>query len=330
MSLADLKKKKGSVSLLQKKIEEMKNKKGSGTDQVDYWKLTVDAAQAGVAEIRLLPAHADEDFPFVKIEEYFVGVWNEDEQKKKWYINRSLKNIGEKKDPVDDEFWALMNSDRKEEAKKIRANTSYICWIYVLSDKHAPQNEGKVFKTKLSPSIWEMVEKKVNPDDEAIEDGAVAVDVFDLWEGATLKLRSKLDKNNMRTYENSIWLEPSQLFQDDAKMEEIYAQVTGLKDEVDPSNKVYRDRDGNLKSYDVLEARLEEVLGSPLAKNEKVDKKSNLADEILKNESVKDAVVEKKTPKAVAPKAETPEPSKGHDSLDSDPDLDDLLNELDD
>lgn len=324
MSLADLKKKKGGVSLLQKKIEEMKNKKGSNTDQTDYWKLSVDAVQSGVAEIRLLPAHTDEDFPFVKIEESFIGVWNEDEQKKKWYINRSLKNIGESKDPVDDEFWALMNSDRKEEAKKIRPSTSYVCWIYVLSDKHAPQNEGKVFKTKLTPSVWAMVEKKLNPDEEAIEDGAVATDVFDLWEGATLKLRSKLDKNNMRTYENSVWLEPNQLFQDDAKMEEIYAQVTGLKDEVDRNNKVYSDKDG-FKTYERLEARLEEVLGRPLVKNEKVDKKSNLADEISKSETPKVdvKVVEKEKPKS------EPEPNKDVQSSVDDPDLADLLKELD-
>jgi len=322
MSLADLKKKKGGVSLLQQKIEEMKNKKGGGTGEVDYWKLSVDAAQAGVAEIRLLPAHPDEDFPFVKVEEYFIGVWNESEQKKKWYINRSLKNIGEK-DPVDDEFWALMNSDRKEEAKRLRASTNVICWVYVLSDKHAPQNEGKVFKTKLSPSIWAMIEKKINPDEEAIEDGAVPCDVFDLWEGATLKLRSKLDKNNMRTYENSVWLESGPLFRDDAKLEEIYSQVGGLADEVDRNNKIYKDKEGNVKTYAALEARLEEVLGSPLAKNEKVDKKSSLADEISKNESV--AKSSKKVEEKVERKTEEPK----HDSLESDPDLDDLLNELD-
>lgn len=321
MSLADLKKKKGGVSLLQQKIEEMKNKKGSGSSDVDYWKLSVDAAQSGVAEIRLLPAHPDEDFPFVKVEEYFIGVWNEEEQKKKWYINRSLKNIGEK-DPVDEEFWELMNSDRKEEAKRLRASTNYICWIYVLSDKHSPQNEGKVFKTKLSPSIWAMIEKKVNPDEEAIEDGAVPCDVFDLWEGATLKLRSKLDKNNMRTYENSVWLESGPLFRDDEKLEEIYSQVKGLKDEVDRNNKIYSDKEG-FKTYERLEARLEEVLGGPLAKNEKVDKKSNLADEIAKNESVAKPAAKKDEPKPV-PKTEEPK----HDSLDSDPDLDDLLNEL--
>lgn len=321
MSLADLKKKKGGVSLLQQKIEEMKNKKGSGSSDVDYWKLSVDAAQSGVAEIRLLPAHPDEDFPFVKVEEYFIGVWNEEEQKKKWYINRSLKNVGEK-DPVDEEFWALMNSDRKEEAKRLRASTNYICWIYVLSDKHSPQNEGKVFKTKLSPSIWAMIEKKVNPDEEAIEDGAVPCDVFDLWEGATLKLRSKLDKNNMRTYENSVWLESGPLFRDDEKLEEIYSQVKGLKDEIDRNNKIYSDKEG-FKTYERLEARLEEVLGAPLAKNEKVDKKSSLADEIAKNESVAKPAAKKAEPK---PEPKTEEPK--HDSLDSDPDLDDLLNEL--
>lgn len=281
MSLADLKKKKGGLSLLQQRINEMKNRKGGGSDAEEYWKLTVDAAESGVAEIRFLPAHAEDDFPFVKIEESFIkGVIDPEKNKPKWYINRSLKCVGEKNDPVNDEFWALMNSgdkDLKEEAKKIRERTNYIVWIYVVSDRNAPHNEGKVFKTKLSPSIWEMIEKKTNPDEEAIEDGAEACDVFCPWDGATFKLRAKKDKNGMRTYETSTWLPPAPLFADDDKLEEVYNKITPLKEELSRDNKIYSDKDG-FKTYERLEARLEEVLGRPLYKNQiQSDKKSELA-----------------------------------------------------
>lgn len=325
MSLAELKKKKGSgLSLLQQRIDDMKNKKSSSSDATDYWKLTVDASESGVAEIRFLPAHTEDDFPFVKIEESFIkGVIDPDKGKPKWYINRSLKCVGEKNDPVNDEFWALMNSgdkDLKEEAKKIRERTSYVVWIYVVSDKNAPQNEGKVFKTKLSTSIWEMIEMKSNPDDEAIEDGAVPVDVFCPWEGATFKLRAKKDpKNGMRTYATSTWLESAPLFADDAKLDEVYSQITPLKEELSRDNKIYSDRDG-FKTYDRLEARLEDVLGRPLYKNQNVDVKSNLADEIAKNMGDTDVVERPKSepkPKAEAPKKEVVEQDDMLDDLDS-------------
>lgn len=321
MSLADLKKRRGGLSLLQQRISEMKNKKSTGSDETDYWKLTVDASESGVAEIRFLPEHPEDDMPFVKIEESFIkGVIDPQKNKPRWYINRSLKCIGEKNDPVNDEFWAMMNSgdkDIKEEAKKLRERTSYVVWIYVVSDKNAPHNNGKVFKTKLSPSMWDMIEKKTSPDEEAIEDGAVAVDVFCPYEGATFKLRAKKDpKNGMRTYDSSIWLEPAPLFADDAKLEEVLEQIKPLKYELSRDNPIYSDRDG-FKTYERLEARLEEVLGRPLYKNQIVDKKSSLADAIAasQDDDVQEEVATKKTSSKV--------------DVTPDPELDDLDSLLD-
>lgn len=265
MSLAHLKKKAGSISHLQDKLNQMKNKKSDSGET--YWKLSVDASGNGLAEIRLLPEIEGEDFPFVQVLDYGIGVWNKEAGKKKWYIERSLETIGQK-DPVKDEFWALHNlgtEEHKAMAKEIRDRMSYIVWIYVVSDKHAPENNGKVMKAKLSPSIWKYVDSKLNPDETDIEDGAEPVNVFDLWEGANLKIRAYNGKNDMRSYDKTVWMDRGPLFKDDEKLEEIYSQVKGLASEVDPANPAYK------KSYAELDAKLELVLGRPLVKNQKED-----------------------------------------------------------
>ena len=135
MSIAHLKKGSGiDISKLQNKLGELKGKK---TDQEEvYWKLTVDSAESGSANIRLLPEIESEDYPFVKIQEYGIGVFNKELGKKKWYIQRSLESIG-RRDPVKDEFWACYNlgtDQGKELMKQTRDRESYIVWIYVISD----------------------------------------------------------------------------------------------------------------------------------------------------------------------------------------------------
>lgn len=260
MPLEHLKSKKNEIAQLQARLNKMKGKK---SDEETYWKLTVDAAGQGVAEIRLLPAAEGEDFPFVEVKDYGIGIYHQDIGKKKWYIKRSLETIGQK-DPVKDEFWALHNlgtQEAKDEAKLIRDRTSYIVWIYVVNDKNAPENNGKVMKAKLSPSIWKFVTDKLTPQFEDDED-EMPINVFDLWEGANLKIRAYNGSNNMRTYDKTVWMNPGPLFQDDSKLEDIYNQVKGLASEVDPNSKHYGE------TYAELEAKLEATLGRPLVKNQ--------------------------------------------------------------
>lgn len=297
MSIAHLKKKTNGLAKLQERMNQMKSKK-SDSGEI-YWKMSVDSAGNGAAEIRLLPEIESEDFPFQKITDYGIGIFHKDLGKKKWYIHRSLECIGQK-DPVKDEFWATMNAGEKELAKGLRDRTSYIVWIYVVNDKHAPENNGKVMKAKLSPSIWKYVEDKLQPDETAIEDGAVPTDVFDLWEGANLKIRAKNGKNDMRTYENTHWGEAGPLFQDDDKIDEIFSKVTGLASEIDPANKEYK------HTYAELEAKLETVLGRELYKNkvkDQVDASKSLSEQFEEEE---DDVKVEKEPELVQKSKDTP------------------------
>lgn len=263
MSIAHLKKGSGfDISKLQNKLGELKGKKAD--QEETYWKLSVDAADSGSATIRLLPPIQEEEYPFVKIKEYGIGVFHKDLGKKKWYINRSLESIN-KRDPVKDEFWACYNlgtEQGKEQMKQLRDRESFIVWIYVISDKHAPQNNGKVMKAKLSPSIWKLVEDKIAPEFEEDE----PVNVFDPWKGATLNLRAYKGSNGLRSYDKSKWLDPEPLFESDEEFEEMFSQVKGLNSEIDPTSKHYS------KSYEELEKQLEAVLGRPLHKN--ADKKT--------------------------------------------------------
>lgn len=267
MSLAHLKKREGnSIAKLQQKLDELKSRKSDKGDI--YWKLTVDKAGNGYAEIRLLPPKEGEEYPFVKIKELGIGIWHEDIKKKKWYIERSLETIG-KPDPVKDEFWAYMNKGDDESKKFAKSNLNsrdtYIVWIYIVNDKNAPENNGKVMKAKLSPSIWKYVENMISPDETDIELGKEPTDVFDLWEGSNFIIRAYNGTNDMRSYDKSGWKPAAPLSNDDEKLEEIYSQVLGLENEIDPSNPVYS------KSYEELEKKLSEVLGKPLLKNQDND-----------------------------------------------------------
>ena len=320
MSIAHLKKKVGGLAKLQERLDSMKSKK-SDSGEI-YWKLSVDAAGNGAAEIRLLPEIESEDLPFQKITDYGISVFHKDIGKKKWYIHRSLECIG-KKDPVKDEFWATMNAGEKELAKGLRDRTSYIVWIYIVNDKHAPENNGKVMKAKLSPSIWKFVESKIQPDEDAIEDGAKPTDVFDLWDGMNLKIRAKNGKNDMRTYENTHWGQQGPLFQDDDEIDKVFSNVKGLASEIDPTNPEYK------LSYAELEAKLELVLNRPLYKNmdsDQVEASKSLSDQF--DDGANDVSSEKEKP--VNKKSETSAPKKQDISDDDDAELAKIIAEMED
>lgn len=247
MSLQSLKSRSGNISRLQEQLAKLKSKKND--DEV-YWKLGVDKATGiGSATIRLLPEAEGEDRAFVPVIEYGI------KGKGGWYINRSLKTLGQP-DPVDDEYWALINQDTdasKKAAKELSRKQVYIAYIYVIKDKVNPQNEGKVMKAKFTPSIWKLIENKITP----IHEDDAPCDVFDLWEGANFVIRASNGDNGLRTYADSKWSNNGPLDTDEERLEEIYTQIKPLSNEIDPENKIYG-------KYDKLAERLEKVLGRPL------------------------------------------------------------------
>ena len=88
-------------------------------------------------------------------------------------------------------------------------------------------------------------EKEVNP--------------FDLWNGANFKLkitrqavRQGNKTLNFPNYDESTFLAPGPLFEDDAELEAVWKAEYSLKEFTDPAN---------YKTYDELKKRLDDVLG---------------------------------------------------------------------
>jgi gp32 DNA binding protein like len=87
----------------------------------------------------------------------------------------------------------------------------------------------------------------MNPDLESEK----AVNPFDLWQGANFKLKMTR-QSGFPNYDESTFLAPAPLSDDDAELEKIWKSEYSLKEIIDPKN---------FKSYDQLKARLQDVLG---------------------------------------------------------------------
>jgi hypothetical protein len=242
MSFAEMK--SNRQSQVDKITNEVSKLQSPATPRGDegFWKPEVDKSGNGHAIIRFLPAPNGEDIPFVRIWDHgFQGPGG-------WFIEKSLTTMGQT-DPVSEYNTTLWNSgveSNKDLARKYKRRLSYISNIYVVKDPTNPQNEGQVFKYKYGKKIFDKLNDMMHPefDDEA------AVNPFDLWEGANFRLKMR-NLEGFRNYDKSEFDSPGPLFDDDAKMEEVWNKEVSLKGLVDPSE---------FKSYDDLKTRLYRVL----------------------------------------------------------------------
>ena len=78
-----------------------------------------------------------------------------------------------------------------------------------------------------------------------------SINPFDLWEGAHFKLKMTR-QSGFPNYDESTFLTPGPLSDDDEALEQIWKSEFSLKEITDPKN---------FKTYDQLKARLEDVLG---------------------------------------------------------------------
>ena len=256
MNFSNLKKQSKDFSGLLKKIDEINKpayEKDSTTD--NYWKPTQDKAGNALAVIRFLPGPAVDGEDALPWAQY----WDHGFQNKvtgKWYIEKSLTTLGQK-DPVSEynsTLWGdRANNDpnyRVEERKQARdqkRRLHYVSNIYVVSDPKNPENEGKVFLFKYGKKIFDKVTKMMNPDLES----EAKVNPFNLWEGANFKLKMTR-QSGFPNYDESVFLTPGPLSQDDDELERIWKSEYSLSEITDPKT---------FKTYDQLKARLDEVLG---------------------------------------------------------------------
>lgn len=245
MTSFDALKKNRSKSLekLTEQLEKIGSKGYSDPNEGKFWKPTRDSAGNGFAIIRFLPAPGDEEMPFVRIWDHgFQGPGG-------WYIENSLSTIGQP-DPVSEYNTKLWNSgveSDKEIARKQKRRLHYVANVYIIKDSGNPENDGKVFLFKFGKKIWDKLNDLMNP---SFEDEK-PVNPFDFWEGANFRLKIR-QFEGYANYDKSEFDTPAPLFEDDAKMEEIWKQQHSLKELIDPKH---------FKPYEELQAKLYKVLG---------------------------------------------------------------------
>lgn len=246
-SFSDLK--RGSAKNFDKLNEELSKLNKPSYDKSDdtrLWKCQQDKVGNGYAVIRFLPAPAGEDMPFVQMFTHgFQGPGG-------YYIENSLTTLGgDKIDPVAELNKQLWNSGveaNKEIARKQKRKLNYYSNIYVIKDPANPKNEGKVFLFKYGKKIFDKLNYLMNPEFEDDE----PINPFDLWTGATFKLKIR-NYEGYANYDKSEFEKAGPLSDDDEELERIWKQEYSLKEILDPKN---------FKSYEVLKARLDKVLGA--------------------------------------------------------------------
>ena len=280
-SFANLKRNRSSIEKLSKAIQDTTKTAESGSkDDTRFWQPTVDKAGNGMAVIRFLPAPAadgDDALPWVRVFNHgFQGPGG-------WYIENSLTTLGQK-DPVSEYNSTLWNSGieaNKEIARKQKRRLTYMSNILVISDPKHPENEGQIKLYKYGKKIFDKINETMNPEfpDEK------PVNPFDFWEGANFKLKIR-QVEGYRNYDKSEFESPAPLFDgDDDKLEALWKKEYSLKEFLEPKH---------FKSYEVLKAKLDKVLGfdgeSPIARTKAEDVKLKTYDDDVQE------IMSKKTP----------------------------------
>jgi hypothetical protein len=248
MDFSALKRNRNSFDKLTKAVESTTTNAEAGSKEDDrFWQPEVDKAGNGMAIIRFLPAPAvdgDDALPWVRVFNHgFQGPGG-------WYIENSLTTLNQK-DPVSEYNSVLWNSGieaNKEIARKQKRRLTYISNVLIVSDPKHPENEGQIKLYKFGKKIFDKISEAMNPEfaDET------PLNPFDFWEGANFKIKIR-QVEGYRNYDKSEFDSVTPVLDgDDAALEALWKKEHSLKEFLEPKH---------FKSYDVLKARLDKVLG---------------------------------------------------------------------
>lgn len=260
MNFSNLKKQSSKFDNLLKEVDKLQNPTYEKDDTADlYWKPTPDKTGNALAVIRFLPGPAvdgDDALPFVR---YFDHGF-QSKTTGKWYIEKSLTTFDEK-DPVSEynsQLWNSTQDDNSLERKQARdqkRRLHYVSVIKVISDPQNKSAEGRIFYFKYGKKIFDKITKMMNPDLES----EPRINPFDLWAGAPFKLKMTRQNANIGgrqisfpNYDESVFLTPGPLSEDDTELEAIWKSEPSLKEIIDRKN---------FKTYDELKRKLNDVLG---------------------------------------------------------------------
>jgi len=244
MSLADLKKKRGSKidQLRQKTDQEEKGGKSFQDDR--FWYPQRDDNGNAATIIRFLPEPQGEEMPYVYYWHHgFKGPGG-------WYIENSRTTLGDD-DPVtyyNSILWDSGVDEYKELARSRKRRLTYVSNILVIKDPKNPENEGKVFLFKYGKKIHDMVKSCLRPEFDDEE----PFNPFDFWDGANFKFKIRR-VDGQTNYDKSEFESPSALFDgDENKLEEVYENLHSLQEFVKPDA---------FKDYETLRNRFVKAVG---------------------------------------------------------------------
>ena len=256
MSFASLKKNRNNF--FEKAKEEAKKQTSKSFDKEEdnrFWSPTVDKAGNGFFVIRFLPAADGDDMPWLRTFKHAF------QQGSTWFIENCLTTIGQDC-PVctaNSELWNTGSKANQEIVRKRKRKLTYISNILVVKDPTNPDNDGKVFLFKYGKKIFDKLNSLMHPEFE----DETAINPFDAWEGANLKLKIRMVEG-YRNFDKSEFDVQSAIADSDEDIEAIWKREHSLAEFTDPKN---------FKSASALQERLNKVLsgGSGLSQNHNED-----------------------------------------------------------
>ncbi len=250
MDFKQLKKQSSLGSLTEKLLKEAE-KMGSSSSEKDSRIFTVerDSSGLGIAIIRFLSQPAGEDSPFIKI--YSHGF----KEGGKWLIENCPTTLGHDCE-ICNRNSALWNSGidaNKKIASARKRKLNFYSNILVVKNPANPELEGSVLLFRYGKKIFDKIMSAMKPEfsDEN------PVDPFDMWNGADFKIKVKTVKesngNSYPNYDDSVFMSPRPISEDDEEIEKIWRQCHSLQDIISPDK---------FKSPEELTKRLNYVLGT--------------------------------------------------------------------
>lgn len=300
---------KNRAANLEKLKQQVKSEGQKGGQDPRIWKLTVDPkTKIGFAVLRFLPPPVNEELSYVRFHEHGFKVGSN------YYIENCPTTLGGKPCPVckdNSKHWDTGLESEKNIARDRKRHQRFMSNVLIIKDPAHPENEGKVFLYKYGPKIYEKINDLLNPSDPS----EPVINPFDFWEGCDFKLKSQA-LGDFQNYDKSSFSDPSELFEgDDEAKEEVWKQQYSLAEFV---------AEDKFKSYDVLEARFNDVINGrssrpqtaedaikaarPTASD--IDEVSGAVDSDDETSSLKSKMRASKPAPKATPKAEAKTPSK--------------------
>lgn len=244
---------------LGKAVDSLKSdaKKPSYVDE-RFWSPSLKGGNASVV-VRFLP---QQDLAKTPILEVFKHGFQE---KGTWFFENCPHTIGDKC-PVCQHAQSIWDENEKS-ASNFWRNRRYFANVLIVKDKTNPENEGKVFLYEFGVKIYNKIMNVVAPEDEDVE----PVNVFDFDNGVNFRIVIK-QVSGFNNYDDSTFEMMSSAIcdGDEDKQEKVFDQIHDLDQFKDPKE---------FKSYEALEKKFQNLLGSTGPKKSFEEKTKERVDE---------------------------------------------------